>query len=56
MVNQSKALHHQNIRKRIHKKHEEYPHPDKLKRFYDKFIYLVVIIAPIANIPQLLRV
>ena len=56
MANQSKGLHHLLIRKRIHEKHEEYPHKDKLKRFYDKFIYLVVIIAPIANIPQLLRV
>jgi len=56
MVNQSKGLHHQHIRKRIHKKHEEYPHSNKLKRFYDKFIYVIVIIAPITNIPQLLRV
>ena len=56
MVNQTKGLHHQHIRKRIHQKYEGYPHPDSFKRFYDKFIYLIVIIAPITNIPQLLRV
>jgi len=56
MANQSKGLHHYHLRKRIHQKHEPYPHPNKFKRFYDKFIYLVVIIAPITNIPQLLRV
>jgi len=54
MVNQTKGLYHQPIRKTIYQKHEE--HPDRLKRFYDKFIYFVVIIAPIANIPQLLKV
>jgi uncharacterized protein with PQ loop repeat len=52
VINPSKALHH-----RTHKyKKQEYQHPEKIKRFYDKFIYLVVIIAPIANIPQLLKV
>ncbi len=56
MVNQTKGLHHQHIRKRIHQKHEDYPHPEKFKRFYDKFIYVIVVIAPITNIPQLLRV
>lgn len=56
MVNQSKGLLHYHIRKRIYQKHEPYPNPDKFKRFYDKLIYIVVIIAPITNIPQLLRV
>jgi len=56
MVNQTKVMYHQPIRKRIHQKHEEYQNKDRLNRFYDKFIYFVVIIAPIANIPQLLKV
>ena len=50
------GLQHYHLRKRIYQKHEPYPHPDKFKRFYDKFIYLIVIIAPIANIPQLIAV
>lgn len=56
MVNQSIGLLHYSLRKRIHQKHEAYPSPDKFKRFYDKFIYAVVILAPIVNIPQLLKV
>ncbi len=56
MTNQTKGLHHYHLRKRIYQKHEPYPHPNKFKRFYDKFIYVVVIFAPIANIPQLLKV
>jgi len=56
VANQTTALHHFNIRKRIYQKHETYPHPNKFKRFYDKFIYLVVILAPITYLPQLLKV
>ena len=56
MANQSKGLYHQSIRKRISKKQESYPSSEGFKRFYDKFIYIVVIIAPITNLPQLFKV
>jgi len=56
MANQTRGLHHYHLRKRLHQNHETYPHPDKFKRFYDKLIYIVVILTPIANIPQLFKV
>ncbi len=56
MPAQSKGLHHMNIRKRIHKKHEKYPHPDKFKRNYDKLMYAVAIICPLITLPQLLKI
>lgn len=54
MVNQSKGLHHLHLRKRVH--HEKYPPPDKLKRVYDKLIYVAVVMGPIMNLPQLLKI
>ncbi len=56
MTGQAFGLFHYHLRKRIHQKGEEFPSPDKLKRFYDKFIYVIAILAPIANIPQLLKI
>ena len=50
------GFHHYHIRKRIHQKHEPYPHPDKLKRVYDKIIYVAVIAGPIINFPQLFKI
>ena len=56
MADHTEGLHHYHIRKRIHQKHEAYPHPDKLKRIFDKIIYGAVIIGPIMNLPQLLKI
>ncbi|MEX2054477.1 MAG: SemiSWEET family transporter [Candidatus Colwellbacteria bacterium] len=50
------GMHHHHTRKRIYKNLEEYPHPDRFKRIFDKFIYLIVFITPITNIPQLLTI
>ena len=50
------GLHHFHRRKRIHKKHEPYPHPDKWKNFMDKAIYLVGIFGPIMTIPQVMKI
>lgn len=47
---------HLHRRKRIHQKHEPYPHPDKFKRFYDKFILFFGIIGPLLAIPQLVKI
>jgi len=52
----SKGLHHFHKRKRIHQKHEPYPHPNKLKRFIDKFIYVVSIIGMVFTIPQITKI
>jgi uncharacterized protein with PQ loop repeat len=52
----SKGLHHFEKRKRIHEKHEPYPHPDRLKRFIDKAIYVVGILGFVMTIPQLAKI
>jgi uncharacterized protein with PQ loop repeat len=49
MVNQTHAIQH-------HHKRRTENRGNGLKAMYDKFIYGVVIIAPITNIPQLLKV
>lgn len=56
MAIHSGALHHYHIRKRIHIKHEPFPHPDKVKRIFDHLIYIVVILGPIMNLPQLFKI
>lgn len=53
MISNSGALHHLHKRKRIHLKHEKYPHPDKWKRALDKLIYVVAIVGPFVSIPQI---
>jgi len=49
-------IHHFHKRKRIHEKHEKYPHPQKHKRFIDKAIYFAGILGPIMSIPQIMKV
>jgi len=56
MVNLTKGLHHFHLRKRMSQKNKVHSSSEKFKQFYDKLIYVVVILAPLANIPQLLRV
>ena len=56
MPTDSKATHHHHIRKRIHKKHESFPHDDKTRRIFDKLIYIAVVIGPLLNITQLLKI
>ena len=50
------GLHHFHRRKRIHQKHEPYPHPNKWKRLMDKVIYVVVIVGVLMNIPQVAKI
>ena len=45
-------LYHQHIRKRIHKNHEPFPHPDPLKRFVDYLVYAVGIFVPFMTFLQ----
>ena len=56
MVRHTEGLHHYHVRKRIHQKHEPYPHPDKWKNFVDKAIFVVGAFGPIMSIPQLLKI
>ena len=52
----SHAEHHYHKRKRIHKKHEKFPHPDPVRRMVDKLIYVVGMSAPIFYIPQIYKI
>jgi uncharacterized protein with PQ loop repeat len=46
------GLHHFHRRKRIHERHEPYPHPDKWKRFVDRAIYFMGAFGVVMTIPQ----
>ena len=56
MANHTEGLRHAHARKRIYQKHEPYPHPEPLKRAFDKIIYIAAMLGPIMNLPQLLRI
>ncbi|MBW2976742.1 hypothetical protein KY347_04825 [Candidatus Woesearchaeota archaeon] len=56
MAYDSRGLHHFHKRKRIHEKHEPYPHQDKFKRFIDSTIYAVGIFGPVMTLPQLAKI
>ena len=56
MKSHTEGLHHFHTRKRIHQKHEQYPHPNKWKRLMDRLIYLIGIVGPIMTIPQVAEV
>lgn len=49
-------MHHQSKRKRIHEKHEPFPHPEKWKAFLDKLILVVAVAAPILTLPQVYKI
>ena len=48
--------HHQHVRKRIHHKKEEYPHPIKWKRNLDRFIVFLGVTNVFATLPQVLEI
>ena len=56
MTHNGHGLDHFHQRKRISKKLEPYPHPEKWKNFLDKSIYFVAITGPIMTIPQLSKI
>lgn len=56
MTRHTEGLHHYHVRKRIHQKHEPYPHPNKWKNFVDKAIFVIGAFGPIMTIPQLLEI
>lgn len=50
------GFHHLHKRKRIYKKFEEYPSPNKFKRFFDYFIYAIAILTPVILVPQIYKI
>lgn len=46
------GFNHLHKRKRIYKNFEEYPSPNKFKRFFDYFIYIIAILSPFISVPQ----
>ena len=56
MVHDTHVKHHQHIRKRIHKKFEKYPHPDKLKNIVDKLVYIAGFFGLAMTIPQITKI
>ena len=45
---------HINQRKRIHQKHQPFPHPDPKVRLLDNVVSVVSLVLPLTAIPQLL--
>lgn len=56
MVRDSIGLHHFHKRKKISKKLERYPSPNKLKKLLDRSIYVIGIAGPALTIPQLFKI
>ena len=54
MIN--KGPFHFHLRKRIFQNLEKFPHPNKVKRIYDKLIYIIIFLGPLLNLPQLLKI
>lgn len=50
------AIHHLNKRKRTHEKYEDYPIPNKFKRFLDKAVLGIGILAPLGTLPQIIKI
>lgn len=50
------TIHHLHTRKRIYKKLEQYPHPQKLKRVVDYLVYFASIAIPIFTLPQIYKI
>ena len=50
------GTHHLHLRKRMYKNLEAYPHPEALKRLFDRMMYVVGVAMPLALLPQVLQV
>ncbi|MBR9704385.1 hypothetical protein GOV12_03165 [Candidatus Pacearchaeota archaeon] len=56
MVHDTNVRHHQNIRKRVHKKFEKYPHNNRFKRVIDKLVYIAGFFGLAMTIPQIFKI
>jgi uncharacterized protein with PQ loop repeat len=52
----SSGLHHISKRKRVHKKLEQYPHPQKWIRALDKLLIFIAVLGPLLALPQVLKI
>jgi len=50
------AIHHLHKRKRFHKHSEQFPHPNKFKRYLDRIVYIAGIVGPLMSIPQVTKI
>jgi uncharacterized protein with PQ loop repeat len=48
--------HHIHRRKRIHKMHQEYPHPDAKVKFLDNLCMVVAVLMPLSAMPQIYKI
>ena len=49
------SLHHINQRRRIHQKHEQFPHPHPGIRFLDRSLIIIAVVGPIVSVPQIIK-
>ena len=56
MGHKSYVLHHVQKRKKISKNLEPFPATTKLKRIFDKLIYIVAFLSPLVNLPQFYKI
>jgi uncharacterized protein with PQ loop repeat len=49
------GLDHLHLRKRLYSNLEEYPHPEKFRRWFDGLMYGIGVIAPAALLPQVIQ-
>jgi len=47
---------HIHQRKRIHQKHETFPHPNPRIRFLDNVVTVISLVGPLTAIPQILKI
>jgi uncharacterized protein with PQ loop repeat len=52
----SLGIDHLQLRKRLYKNLEPYPHPESFKRFFDRLMIVVGTLAPLALLPQIYQV
>jgi uncharacterized protein with PQ loop repeat len=50
------GLYHLHQRKRIHVKHQEYPHPNKWVKLLDRVVLCLATIGPLFELPQLFKI
>lgn len=55
-MSHSHGQQHLKIRKRIHQKFQQFPHPDRMIRGYDRFVTILGCLNPIFVIPQLIMI
>ncbi len=48
--------HHLDVRKRLYSSLQPFPHPDALKRSFDRIMYVIAFGVPLALVPQVFKV